>query len=1111
MEDWKREDEPFHEIHSFPNILDKIQSQPITTIIGSPGSGKTTTARHLALRLQTNNEFEIIPIDEISEIKQYGHLSCKQLFILDDVFGIFGFEYEKLTNLERYKDTIFNVLGDFSKILFTCRIAVYNEASNLKSFVLKREFIFDLEDNNNRLNVEDRKQILNNHCKQNDISLGPDELSNFSSTAGSIMYPLVCKQFCSESKYRALGKEFFENPYSCIHKEMDYLQGHKRIHYASLVTCMFCENEITESMMRKKDSKFEKIKEKVLENCSVSGRNSEIKDALDNMLNTFTIRTNEGYSLIHDAVYEVLASHYGNNHQEDMLEYMSSSFVANKFIVNGISDDIGDLHIKIHEKHYRAFAERIVEDMKNFKLRDVFMNKALKSQCICNALIDELKKLSYFEIKKLFFHKNPNYAKYLRNIQSNSRYLLIRIWENYSARAISWVIFYGHRLLLRFLFDQVTEHQESIRRVMELEIRRENGDGFISNLQEQSRLLSLSCHSGDVEVVQLLLKHCDVECFDGSFNSERTSPLAAACGVWHMPMVKEYIIRHEYSFGLEGDTTPIHEASGAGHVNVVDFLIKCGAHCNQSDKRGRTPIHRASGAGHVDVVDFLIKCGADCTQSDNNGSTPINEASTYGSVDIVDLLIKGGADCNQSDKYGTTPIHQASLLGFVDVVDLLIKGGADCNHSDRDGSTPIHYASGEGHVNVVDLLIKGGADCKQSDKHGMTPIHEASKFGYVDVVDLLIKGGAHCNLSDRRGMTPIHKSSGYGHVDVVDFLVKCGADCNKSDKHGRTPIQRASFFGHVGVVDLLIKGGGDCNKSDKRGRTLIYDASGRGHVNVVDFLIKGGADCNQSDKQGRTPIHRASKSGHFNVVDLLIKGGADCNQSDKRGITPIHEATEEGHANVVDFLIRCGADCNQSDKQGRTLLHKASNSGYVDTVNLLIKCGADCNQSDKRGRTPIYVASLFGHVGVVGLLIKCGVDCNQSDKQDMTPIHKSSKYGHVDVVDLLLKGGADCNQSDCRGRTPLHEASKAGHVDVVVLLIKGGADCNQRDKVGRTPIYIASLFGHVDVVDLLIKDGADCNQSDKDGKTPLHIASEAGRVNVLDHLIKGGADYNQSE
>ncbi|XP_078320960.1 uncharacterized protein LOC111116534 [Crassostrea virginica] len=392
LESWLKGDKPFHEIHSFPDILDKVQLQNITTIIGGPGSGKTSTARHLALRLQTDCEFEIVPVDDITEIKQYGHPRCKQLFILDDVIGVFGVEFEKLTNLERYKESILNALGECSKILFTCRKAVYNEAENLKSFVLDKKYLIDLEDSNNQLNAEDRKQILNNHCKQNDISLKADVLPNVSSKVGCMMYPLLCKLFCSKSEYQALGKEFFENPHFCIRKEMDYLQGHKKIQYASLIMCMFCQNAITEIMMTKEDSRFMEIREKVLEKCRVSGRNSEIKDALDHMINTFTIRTDKRYSLIHDSVYEVLAFHYGNQHQEDMLEYMSSSFVAKKFSISDTSDDLGDLHIKIYKEHYSAFAKRLVRDLKDLELYDVFMNTNLKHKCICSAFIDELKK-----------------------------------------------------------------------------------------------------------------------------------------------------------------------------------------------------------------------------------------------------------------------------------------------------------------------------------------------------------------------------------------------------------------------------------------------------------------------------------------------------------------------------------------------------------------------------------------------------------------------------------------------------------------------------------------------------------------------------------------------
>nr|XP_022311237.1 uncharacterized protein LOC111116534 [Crassostrea virginica] len=508
LESWLKGDELFYEIHSFPDILDKVQSQPITTIIGGPGSGKTTTARHLALRLQNDCEIEIIPVDDITEIKQYGHPTCEQVFILDDVIGVFGVEFEKLRNLEKYKESIFNVLGERSKILFTCRKAVYKEAANLMSFALDKEYLVDLEDSNNQLNAEDRKQILNSYCKSNDISLKSDELPNVSSTVGCMMYPLLCKLFCSKAEYQALGKEFFENPYVCIRKEMAYLQGHKKIQYASLIMCMFCRNEISEIMMTKEDARFMQIREKVFENCRVSGRNSEIKDALDHMIDTFTIRTDKRYSLIHDSVYEVLAFHYGNQHQEDMLEFMSSSFVAKKFSISDTSDDPGDLHIKIHEEHYSTFAKRLVRDLKDLELYDVFMNMKLKIKCICSAFIDELKKLSYPEVNNIFFEKNEFFAKSdkMRFNSHENKTGLVGEWRRHSLltgrslvygyyqeksnfRAINWVVSYGHSQLLQFLFDQVTKHKESIRRVLGWEVQEGSKNSYISDINEQMRLL----------------------------------------------------------------------------------------------------------------------------------------------------------------------------------------------------------------------------------------------------------------------------------------------------------------------------------------------------------------------------------------------------------------------------------------------------------------------------------------------------------------------------------------------------------------------------------------------------------------------------------------------
>lgn len=58
---WKEDDKRFVESHSYPYMLVKARNQPFVTFVGVPGSGKTATARHIALILQKEG-YEILPI-----------------------------------------------------------------------------------------------------------------------------------------------------------------------------------------------------------------------------------------------------------------------------------------------------------------------------------------------------------------------------------------------------------------------------------------------------------------------------------------------------------------------------------------------------------------------------------------------------------------------------------------------------------------------------------------------------------------------------------------------------------------------------------------------------------------------------------------------------------------------------------------------------------------------------------------------------------------------------------------------------------------------------------------------------------------------------------------
>jgi hypothetical protein len=126
---------------------------------------------------------------------------------------------------------------------------------------------------------------------------------------------------------------------------------------------------------------------------------------------------------------------------------------------------------------------------------------------------------------------------------------------------------------------------------------------------------------------------------------------------------------------------------------------------------GRMLLHVAAGAGLLETVELLLRCGAD----PNVGRHPVlycvgNERPGTAGGRIVHLLVQAGARVNACDNVKRcTALHMAARRGNVEVAEALLECGADINARDSKRVTPLGRALNTRMRNVAELLkTRGG-------------------------------------------------------------------------------------------------------------------------------------------------------------------------------------------------------------------------------------------------------------------------------------------------------------------------------------------------------------------------------------------------------------------
>lgn len=408
---WKEDDKVFFETHSFSSMLEKVRSQPYVIFVGVPGSGKTATARHIALVLQGEG-YEILSIKNINDIETYCDPQNPQVFVIDDVLGKFGLDVTMYNILKKYEDILTTPKMSQTKVLMTCRELVYRNEKLSTHFLSQERNVVMLNGKDNVLNDNDKFKILARY------QLGSDVLSSAEIKSSSNMFPLLCKLFSSKPNFKDYGSTFFISPVPCILDELDYMSTESKKFYASLVLLVVNQNKLSKDILdnitnANGESNVNEKKNNILKACKVSKdmESFRIIDALSEMEKTYTRRFGSEFTFVHDSMFEIVAFHFGRRFQGLILQYMSSDYIAhyikletldsenieseektckdNKQITqNTVENSVIDLCIKLQGSHHKALAERLYIDVENGEWYNVFGNEALKRPSVVQAFIE---------------------------------------------------------------------------------------------------------------------------------------------------------------------------------------------------------------------------------------------------------------------------------------------------------------------------------------------------------------------------------------------------------------------------------------------------------------------------------------------------------------------------------------------------------------------------------------------------------------------------------------------------------------------------------------------------------------------------------------------------
>ncbi|XP_071154184.1 serine/threonine-protein phosphatase 6 regulatory ankyrin repeat subunit B-like [Mytilus edulis] len=1098
IELWRTEMMTFYITTGATKVLKQVENNSFVVVTGNSGMGKSAISHYIALTLQINNGYQIIPLTDACDIVKYYNPPHDQIFIIDDIFGRFSAEQSILYSLERLKTKIGCIRTENStfRILATCRLLISNTPIFKKFSQMFQTVECNLLSKEFEATVAEKRKIAGCYIDQKTITHISDDM-----VRGIDMFPLLC--VIHRNRKQETKVLLFQNPYDEFEKELDEMYDNNKCCILGLALLVIHNNNL------RKDYFYDNIKfieafDAIVNYLNLPSRPTlqYVLSCLQTLKEIYIREKANTITTLHDKIFDIIALYFGKKIPKVILQHANGNFIRDRIQFASVNKEHDEFTILIPPELECVYFVRMGMEIERKSFVNVFNTQQMKHRLFQEKIIKFLNKNEKY-ILAIVHNQWPLFLSTLNGYKEIVKFIISKRNMNNAQRRTS-----------TDKNSPMAEHVETIHH------QNGNNEWLVDTqifLRHRHAPLLVACKEGRVDIVELLLT-CD---YDINIRGhDLDPPLVVACKEGHTEIMS-VLLKNKCCANVRDEfgRTALHTACGKGYMDIVHLLLLYNCNINQTDRYKRTPLFIASENDQHDIVKVLLDFKSDVNIPNSTGKNALHVACQGRNMTTINyLLATKRCNINQVDTKKETPLFSACKEGHNDVVELLISNNADLNIRNIFGETVLHIACIQRNYNTVKILLKSNIDINQTDSKKRTPLFIASVVdrrssgicGYKDIVRILLDHYADVSICNRNNQYIPDVARIYGYADIIDIFDKYQFESkNSKNEESNIKIFNASKEGRIEVIHNFLGKEYSLNIRNKYGQTPLHVACIHRRYNIIKLLLNNNCDINAVDNNNKSALSLASEIGDEEIVLQLDNNNADVNISNCTSQSPIHIACEFGYTKIVKTLLRT-CSINLGDSNNCTPLYLSSKYGRIDIVQLLISKNADINYTDNDNRTPLLVACEAAHIDIIKLLIDNKVDINLGNNNNETPLHIACKQGDGNIAQLLITHGADVNCFDNEGQTPLHLAS---NVYIVETLIRNNCNTNITDIGNKTPLFVYCKQGKFDDICLLIDNDADINICDNTGQSPLHAAcnSNADAYIIVKMLINKNSALNTTD